>query len=610
MVGGLGKSVGSSLGSVGVLPAALTAGGLTLLARNAIQTADDLGDLGARLGLTADQLLAMQIATERAGASTETLTQKLPILSKTIADIAGAAKPTGDAADALNLLGLSARDLVNLPVAEQVNRIADAFAGLENQSQKNQVAMVLFGKGASELVPLLSQGSRGIAKAADDMKRLGAVVGEDTVQELGNLNDEIQLMNHVMDVASIKLTSAVAPMLVFVVQQVSALAGWISSLSSGTKTMIGLITGLVGVMGVLVLGVKVAIATWTAYAAVKTFILGLTGAGLLVIAAATVATALAMSTLSGVIKSASADAAKSVSGFGAGASGMKGMAKAAIDLTDALNGLLKKQGQMITDLKKEVDQLGMSREEKERHNLLLEREAAARDLVKKLANASAAEVQALTADFYTATDVLQKHLAELQRLRTQYEAFNKQTEEIADIFKDIREEILTTGKSAQDIGLERLLELGASTKQIQDYMAMMGELEAVQKRMADAENMKKFAAGVQESLKTPADKFKEFRSQIDAAVKAGLLTADQASRALEMKMGELMQLKSETTRPSTAAIEAGTVAAYSVAARSFVVDDQWQKKTAMSTAESNRILREIATELKNQADDDPEVATL
>jgi len=74
-------------------------------------------------------------------------------------------------------------------------------------------------------------------------------------------------------------------------------------------------------------------------------------------------------------------------------------------------------------------------------------------------------------------------------------------------------------------------ERGAQWEQIQYSM--------FQKRAADAKRIADFAGQVRESLKTPVESFKEFRDQLEGAVKAGMLGKAEMIAALSKRYDEL-----------------------------------------------------------------------
>jgi hypothetical protein len=153
-----------------------------------------------------------------------------------------------------------------------------------------------------------------------------------------------------------------------------------------------------------------------------------------------------------------------------------------------------------------------------------------------------------------ADDLLQKFVRDkanlIDKLNAQNEALKMET--------SLRNELdILLGKTtAEELKLAELQAKGANTdtiRQLRDSLELAKEVRQeaqagadwlVNDLIASQNNLKNFAQSVQDSLKTPIDRFKEFRDQIDQAVNAGLLSSDQGLSALQNKMKDLMGGKS------------------------------------------------------------------
>lgn len=54
--------------------------------------------------------------------------------------------------------------------------VIDALGEVSNETERDAIAMQLFGKSAQDLNPLIAQGSEGIAALTEEAKRMGAVL--------------------------------------------------------------------------------------------------------------------------------------------------------------------------------------------------------------------------------------------------------------------------------------------------------------------------------------------------------------------------------------------------------------------------------------------------
>ena len=61
-----------------------------------------------------------------------------------------------------------------------------ALDGVGNETERDQLAMQLFGKSAMELNPLINLGADGLAAMSAEANNLGAVMGEEAVTGLAD----------------------------------------------------------------------------------------------------------------------------------------------------------------------------------------------------------------------------------------------------------------------------------------------------------------------------------------------------------------------------------------------------------------------------------------
>ena len=96
--------------------------------------------------------------------------------------------------------------------------------------------MVLLGKSAQELNPLIAQGSEGIKALGDEAVKMGAVLSEDALNSLGAVDDEMQRFSSITSATSNLFASAFAP-------AISTLMGGVNDLGSGFNYLLSSIIG-------------------------------------------------------------------------------------------------------------------------------------------------------------------------------------------------------------------------------------------------------------------------------------------------------------------------------------------------------------------------------
>lgn len=178
----LGVAIGASIAAAG---AALTA-----LTVNAINYADELQDLSAKLGVSTEQISKWAYAAELSGTDIDTVARSVGLLSK---NLAAAADPTSKMGELFAALGVDVKDASgNLRSAEDViPDLADRFKALDNQSTEAALAMQLFGKSGADLLEFLNRGSVGIADLGQELDDLGGVVSGDTAKAAEAFKEEL-----------------------------------------------------------------------------------------------------------------------------------------------------------------------------------------------------------------------------------------------------------------------------------------------------------------------------------------------------------------------------------------------------------------------------------
>jgi hypothetical protein len=158
---------------------------------NSAAYADEILTASTVTGMSTDSLQAYKYAAELVDVSLDTLTGSM---ARNVRSMSSARKGTGEVADAYRRLGVSVTDASgNLRDSETVYwETIDALGKVSNETERDALAMQIFGKSAQELNPLIAQGSVGIAELTEEAKRMGAVMSEDSLNALGKFDDSIQ----------------------------------------------------------------------------------------------------------------------------------------------------------------------------------------------------------------------------------------------------------------------------------------------------------------------------------------------------------------------------------------------------------------------------------
>ena len=155
------------------------------------KAADEILTLSSTTGLATDTIQKMNYASELLDVSTETITGSM---SRMIRSLNQAQKGTGDAADAFRKLHVNIRDSRGqLKDSETLfYQVIDALGKVRNETERDALAMQLFGRSARELNPLIEAGSGALKELGDEAERMGYVMDEEALESLGALDDAMQ----------------------------------------------------------------------------------------------------------------------------------------------------------------------------------------------------------------------------------------------------------------------------------------------------------------------------------------------------------------------------------------------------------------------------------
>ena len=250
--------------------------------------ADELLDLEQQTGLSTDALQEYRAVTTRAGIATDAVARASENLQRRLASGEEGSK---DLTDGLAALGISARDATgNLRgIDEVLEESITALAGFENITERNQLALKIFGRSASELAPLLSLGADGIEDAKNRAQELGLVLSRDALNAANDFRIKFDELRGTFSGVTNEIGLAFLPIAtklvdVFqnnIVPAIRSVIGFFNGLSTTTKTVIAVIAALVAAIGPLLLAVGGVISALpilaTGIGAVKVALIALTG---------------------------------------------------------------------------------------------------------------------------------------------------------------------------------------------------------------------------------------------------------------------------------------------------------------------------------------------
>lgn len=183
---------------------------LVSVAGAAVQWADDLNTLSMQTGLTTEQLQKYQYAADIVDVSVETITGSMTKLTR---NMSSAKDGTGAAAEAFAQLGVAITDDSGaLRDNEDVfNDVIAALGDVGNETERDALAMSLFGKSAQELNPLILGGADALKELGKEAEDAGLILDSDALKSLNNVSDALAGLKNTAQGAGRQLTASFAP---------------------------------------------------------------------------------------------------------------------------------------------------------------------------------------------------------------------------------------------------------------------------------------------------------------------------------------------------------------------------------------------------------------
>ena len=214
VAGGLKDALKIGVAAVAGLAAAVAgvSAAVGKLVLDSASASADLIDLSAKVGLSTDTLQELAYVGDQVGTSADTMTGSLVKMTRTMGDARDEARDyqrklrdaeaagkdlseieLGDYAKAYDTLGVAVVDANgNLRDQETVFReLITALGQVDNATERDALALDIFGRSAMELNPLIKAGANEIARLSQEAHDVGAVVEEDTVAALEEFDDKV-----------------------------------------------------------------------------------------------------------------------------------------------------------------------------------------------------------------------------------------------------------------------------------------------------------------------------------------------------------------------------------------------------------------------------------
>ena len=234
--------------------------GLTV---KASKSADELNTMASVTGISTDELQKYKLSADLLDVSVETIAKSQTKMKKSMLSAQQGSK---NVAQAFETLGVSIEDS-NGHLRNQDEVFAESIEALgkmENETERDAIAMQIFGKSASELNPLIEDNGETFKKVAGIFENNNLeIVDQETIDRANEFQDSLDSIK-MMGMATLssvgmQLAGYLAPAMEKAADVLGKIMGWLSQLDPKVLTIIGIIAGVVaGLSPVLILVGKLA----------------------------------------------------------------------------------------------------------------------------------------------------------------------------------------------------------------------------------------------------------------------------------------------------------------------------------------------------------------
>lgn len=232
------KTRGLSLAATGLIT------GLAGMAVKAASDADELTTLAKQTGLTTDEIQKMKYAAEGVDVDTDTIIGGMKKMKKSLEKNKDTFKKMGVEVKTWNGQYRDTSDIFFDTV--------QALSRIPNETERDIVAMELFGKSADELAGIIDDGGAALRQLGKEAENLGVIIPEEELEKASEINDSIEKLKAQGSATLMELGGQVAEMILPYLPQIQE---WIESIlqkirevDPETIKIVGAIAGITAVL--------------------------------------------------------------------------------------------------------------------------------------------------------------------------------------------------------------------------------------------------------------------------------------------------------------------------------------------------------------------------
>jgi hypothetical protein len=207
------KAFGASIRKLGLMAVGIGTAVLAPLAASAklfSRYGDQVAKMAKRTGLSVETLSELRFVASQTGTEFQSLEMGFRRMQRSIYD---AGRGLSTAKDALADLDLAFKDLDGLSPEDQFKLLADRIGSVEDPTKKAAIAMTLFGRTGTNLLPMFAAGSAGIEALQAEARKLGLTMSGEDAKAAEDFTDALDQLWKVVRMGVFNIGAALAPAL-------------------------------------------------------------------------------------------------------------------------------------------------------------------------------------------------------------------------------------------------------------------------------------------------------------------------------------------------------------------------------------------------------------
>ena len=174
--------------------------------------ADEVKTMAAETGLAAEEIQRLMYISELIDVPVSTMTSSMTKLEKAMAS---ASKGSGDAAKAFEKLNVRFKndDGTYRKAADVFNDLVTSLGSVEDEVERDTLAMTLFGKSAKDLNPLIKASKEDLEKFNKAAQESGYILSDEVLDAYGDFDDSLQMLDKACEAAQHGLGLVLLPVL-------------------------------------------------------------------------------------------------------------------------------------------------------------------------------------------------------------------------------------------------------------------------------------------------------------------------------------------------------------------------------------------------------------